>query len=196
MPILLHPDSFLQRRLAFPDGSSIDLIPPKVKDLEQENIELITERGPSFLLDGHVLVSGQVERHTHFEPGLPGQEAMVDGAWQPDPWVYDDQALGINLSNKGLVVITGCGHAGIINIVRHIQQQTGIQQVHAVLGGIHLNGSIFEPAIEPTVQALAKINPQVVVPQHCSGWKAMFRMAQVLPDAFVQNTVGTRLILE
>ena len=148
------------------------MIPPSVNDLEQENIELVIERGPSFIIDRRVLVSGQVERTTGFEPGLPGQHAEIDGQWEPDPWVYDDQSLAINLKDKGLVVITGCGHAGIINIIRHIQQQTGQEKVHGVLGGIHLNGRAFEPVIQPVIDALVEINPEVIVPEHCSGWSA------------------------
>ena len=196
MPIILHPDAFLKRKLVYPDGRETNMIPPSVKDLEREGIELVVERGPSFLINRQVLVSGQVERSTGFEPGLPGQHAEIDGNWEPDPWVYDDQSLAINLKDKGLVVITGCGHAGVINIIRHLQGETGIQQVHAVLGGIHLNGRAFEPVIQPTIDALLDINPEVVVPEHCSGWSATSRIAQAMPDAFVQNTVGTTLVLE
>jgi 7,8-dihydropterin-6-yl-methyl-4-(beta-D-ribofuranosyl)aminobenzene 5'-phosphate synthase len=118
MPILLHPDAFLKRRLVYNDTSILELPPPSLHDLEREGVEQLVERGPSFLINDKLLVTGQVERTTDFEQGLKNQQAEIDGTWQPDPWVYDDQALVIHIHNKGLVVATGCGHAGVINILR------------------------------------------------------------------------------
>jgi 7,8-dihydropterin-6-yl-methyl-4-(beta-D-ribofuranosyl)aminobenzene 5'-phosphate synthase len=195
MPILLHPDAFLKRRIVIHDDVSVDLPPPSLHDLQREGIELLVERGPSFLLNGTTLVTGQIERTTAFEKGLRNQEAEIDGSWQPDPWVYDDQAMVINVRNKGLVVITGCGHAGVINIVRQARAQTGVERIYAVLGGFHLTGALFEPVIPQTVEALQQINPAVIVPAHCTGWRAMQRIAQTMPEAYTPNSVGTTFIL-
>ncbi len=194
MPILLHPDAFLKRRIIYNENSFLDLPPPSLHDLEREGIELLVERGPSFLINGKLLVTGQIERTTAFEQGLANQQAEVDGAWQPDPWVYDDQALVIHVRNKGLVVATGCGHAGVINILRHARAQTGVGQVYAVLGGFHLTGALFEPIIPQTVEALQQFSPEVVVPAHCTGWRATQRIAQAMPEAFVPNSVGTTFL--
>jgi 7,8-dihydropterin-6-yl-methyl-4-(beta-D-ribofuranosyl)aminobenzene 5'-phosphate synthase len=87
----------------------------------------------------------------------------------------------MNVRNKGLVVLTGCGHAGIINVLRHAMAITGIRRVHAVLGGFHLTGRIFEPLIAPTVEALKALAPAVIVPSHCTGWKATHEIARALP---------------
>jgi len=194
MPILLHPDAFLKRRLVYNDNSILDLPPPSLHDLEREGIELLVERGPSFLINGKLLVTGQIERTTDFEQGLKNQQAEVDGTWQPDPWVYDDQAIVMHVRNKGLVVATGCGHAGVINILRQACAQTGVEQVYALLGGFHLSGAHFEPIIPQTVEALQRINPVVVVPAHCTGWRATHRIAQMMPDAFTPNSVGTTFV--
>jgi len=191
LPILLHPDAFLKRRIVVNDNVSIDLPPPTLHDLEREGIELLVERGPSFLMNGTILVTGQIERTTDFEKGLKNQEAEIDGSWQPDPWVYDDQALVINVRNKGLVVITGCGHAGVINILRQARSQTGVERIYAVLGGFHLTGSLFEPIIPQTIEALQQINPAVIVPAHCTGWRATQRIAHTMPEAYTPNSVGT-----
>src|SRR5437764_2400711 len=188
MPILLHPDAFLKRRLVYNDNSILDLPPPSLHDLEREGIELLVERGPSFLINGKLLVTGQIERTTDFEQGLKNQQAEADGTWQPDPWVYDDQAIVIHIRNKGLVVATGCGHAGVINILRQARAQTGVEHIYALLGGFHLSGMLFEPIIPQTVEALQKINPAVVVPAHCTGWHATQRIAQMMPDAFTPNS--------
>jgi 7,8-dihydropterin-6-yl-methyl-4-(beta-D-ribofuranosyl)aminobenzene 5'-phosphate synthase len=191
LPILLHPDAFLKRRIVVNDQVSIDLPPPSLHDLSREGIELLVERGPSFLINGTILVTGQIERTTDFEKGIPIQQAEIDGTWQPDPWVYDDQAMVMHVRNKGLVVITGCGHAGVINIVHQARSQTGVEQVYAVLGGFHLTGALFEPIIPQTIEALQQIHSAVIVPAHCTGWRAAQRIALTMPDAYTPNSVGT-----
>ncbi len=195
MPILLHPDAFLKRRIIYNDNSTLDLPPPSLHNLEREGIELLVERGPSFLINGKLLVTGQIERTTDFEQGLKNQQAEIDGTWQPDPWVYDDQAIVMHVRNKGLVVATGCGHAGVINILQQVRAQTGVEQIYALLGGFHLTGALFEPIIPQTVEALQQINPAIVVPAHCTGWRATQRIAQMMPDAFTPNSVGTTFAL-
>ncbi|HLX57978.1 MAG TPA: MBL fold metallo-hydrolase, partial [Ktedonobacteraceae bacterium] len=77
MPILLHPDAFLKRRLIYNDDKVLDLPPPSLHDLQREGIELLVERGPSFLVNGTVLVTGQVERSTDFETGMKNQQAEI-----------------------------------------------------------------------------------------------------------------------
>ena len=79
----------------------------------------------------------------------------------------------------------------IINTVKHAQKVTGVEQVHAVLGGFHLNGPLFEPIIGPTIEEMKKINPAVIVPMHCTGWKAINEFARAMPDQFILNSVGS-----
>ena len=95
------------------------------------------------------------------------------------------------MAGKGLLVLTGCGHAGVINICRYAQRLTGIDEIYAVIGGFHLNGPLFEPIIGDTVDAFESLTPDVLVPAHCTGWKATHAIARRLPDAFIQNSVGT-----
>jgi len=195
LPLLLHPDAFLERKVIFPDGHEINLPPPDRKVLSHDGIEFIEERGPSYVLGGLVLVTGQVHRTTSFETGFPLHHALRDGEWQKDPYIHDDQAVVVNVKDKGLVVLTGCGHAGAINTLKQAQELTGVQKIHAVIGGFHLSGPLFEPIIAPTVAALKEMNPALVVPAHCTGWKAVHAIARELPQAFVQNSVGTRFVL-
>ena len=195
MALLLHPDAFLERKLLFPDGHEMRVPPPNRGVLSQEGIEFIEERGPSYLLGGLVLVTGQIERSTPFEQGFPNHYARLEGQWRPDPLIHDDQAVVLHVKNKGLVVLTGCGHAGVINTIRHAQQLTGVQKVYAVIGGFHLTGALFERSIPPTVAALKELRPAVIVPAHCTGWKATHALARELPEAFVPNSVGTRFLL-
>ena len=94
-----------------------------------------------------------------------------------------------------MVVLTGCGHAGAINIVRHALRLTAVPTLHALLGGLHLSGSAFEPVIDPTVAALTEMTPELVVPGHCTGWRAQHAMGRRFPDAFIPDAVGTRFEL-
>src|SRR5262249_5072128 len=136
-----------------------------------------------------------VDRATAFERGLPNQEKWDGATWVPDPMIYDDQAVVLHLRDRGLVVLSGCGHAGIVNIVRYAQKLTGVERVHAVLGGFHLSGPAFEPIIGDVCAELSALAPAVIVPAHCTGWRATHTLAAAFPDAFIQNSVGTRLEL-
>jgi 7,8-dihydropterin-6-yl-methyl-4-(beta-D-ribofuranosyl)aminobenzene 5'-phosphate synthase len=195
VPIVLHPDAYLKRKNVQPDGHESEHIPPSKKDLEAEDVQIIEERGPTMLIGDHVLVTGQIPRTTPYEKGSPNQVALIDGRWQPDPWIHDDQAIVIHVREKGLVVLTGCGHAGVINTLMHAKNITGIDEIYAVIGGFHLTGKIFEPLIPPTIQALKEINPKIIVPEHCTGWRAIHEIAREFPGAFIANSVGTRYVL-
>ncbi len=92
-------------------------------------------------------------------------------------------------------MLTGCGHAGVINICRYAQRLTGVPTLHAVIGGFHLSGPAFEPVIGTTVSALEGLAPDVIVPAHCTGWKAAHAIARRLPGAFIQNSIGTTIRL-
>jgi 7,8-dihydropterin-6-yl-methyl-4-(beta-D-ribofuranosyl)aminobenzene 5'-phosphate synthase len=193
LPLLLHPDARRERKFVFPTGAEIHLPPPRLQDLEREGVRVVEERGPSLLIDGMALVTGQVERVTDFERGLPPQQARTENGWEPDPWVWDDQGIVLHVRDRGLVVLSSCSHAGAINVIHHARRLTGIDTVHAFVGGLHLTGGSFEPIIPRTVQELAAIGPAVVVPGHCTGWQAAHAIARAMPGAFVQTSVGTRL---
>jgi 7,8-dihydropterin-6-yl-methyl-4-(beta-D-ribofuranosyl)aminobenzene 5'-phosphate synthase len=191
LPLTVHPLVWTRRRFAVPGEPPWELPTLSRAALESEGFSVIERRQPSLLLDGCVLITGEVDRTTDFEQGLPFHEARRDGRWEPDPLVLDDQALVVDVRGHGLVVLTGCGHAGAVNIARHALRLTGSGRLHAMLGGFHLTGAAFEPIIEPTVAAFAELAPDVLVPAHCTGWKAQHRFAAGLPDAFVPNAVGT-----
>jgi hypothetical protein len=128
-----------------------------------------------------VLITGEVDRVTGFEKGFPIHQAWRGGSWQPDPLILDDQALIAHVAGHGLVVLTGCGHAGVINICRYAQRLTGTGKLHAVIGGFHLTGPLFEPIIADTVSALGQLAPDLIVPAHCTGWKATTRSPAACP---------------
>jgi 7,8-dihydropterin-6-yl-methyl-4-(beta-D-ribofuranosyl)aminobenzene 5'-phosphate synthase len=195
LPVIIHPEFWSRRRIAIPGREPFELPSTSKSALRGAGFEVVEEKQPSFLLDGSLLVTGEVDRTTDFERGFPVHQAFRDGAWQPDPLILDDQAVVVNVRDRGLVVITGCGHSGIVNIVRYAGKLTGVERVYAVIGGFHLNGPLFEPIIPATCRALMEMVPAVIVPAHCTGWRATHALASAFPDAFIQNSVGTRFEL-
>lgn len=193
LPMTVHPNIWSKRRLAVPGAEPWELPTLSRSALEGEGFEVIERRQPSLLLEGSVLITGEVDRVTEFEHGMPPpHQAFVGGKWEHDPTVIDDQALVVNVRGKGLVVLTGCGHSGAVNIVRHAMRLTGVDRLHALLGGLHLSGPAFDAVIPPTVSALNDLAPSLLVPGHCTGWKAQHTLAAALPAAWVSSSVGTR----
>jgi 7,8-dihydropterin-6-yl-methyl-4-(beta-D-ribofuranosyl)aminobenzene 5'-phosphate synthase len=195
LPVMIHPEFWNRRRLRFPGIDPAELPATSRPALEGMGFAIVEEQQPSFLLDGSVLITGEVDRTTEFETGFRGHDSLRDGAWEPDPLILDDQALLVSLGDRGLVVLSGCGHAGIVNTVRYARRLTGIDAVAAVIGGFHLSGPMFEPIIEPTVNAFADLSPALLMPAHCTGWRAVHRFAARFPDAFVPSAVGTTITL-
>ncbi len=191
MPMVVHPAAYRQRRSLPPSGLPVPLPPPSRSALEGAGFVLVESEDPSLLLAECLLVTGEVPRVTSFEQGFPFFQAETPRGWEPEPHLADDQGVIVNVRGKGLVVLTGCGHSGIVNIVRRAQALTGIDRVHGILGGFHLSGAFFEPIIGPTIDALRGFTPAAVVPAHCTGYKAQMALAAAFPEAYVHNAVGT-----
>jgi 7,8-dihydropterin-6-yl-methyl-4-(beta-D-ribofuranosyl)aminobenzene 5'-phosphate synthase len=191
LPVMIHPEFWSRRRIRFPGLDPAELPSTSRSALEGVGFDIVEERQPSFLLDGSVLITGEVDRTTEFETGFQGHDAFRNDGWQPDPLILDDQAMVLRLSERGLVILSGCGHAGIVNTVRYAQRLTGQQEIAAIIGGFHLSGPMFETIITPTVRAFDELSAALIVPAHCTGWKAVHQLAARFPDAFVQSTVGT-----
>jgi 7,8-dihydropterin-6-yl-methyl-4-(beta-D-ribofuranosyl)aminobenzene 5'-phosphate synthase len=190
--MVVHPLVWTRRRIAVPGQDVFELPILSRRALEDEGIEVVERRVPSLLVDGCVLITGEVDRTTEFEHGMPpSHQSFNNGEWRHDPLVLDDQALVVHVRDRGLLVLTGCGHAGAINIVRHAQRLTGVPRLHALIGGLHLGGPAFEPIIGPTVDALTAAAPDLLVPGHCTGWRAQHALAAALPDAWVQGSSGS-----
>lgn len=195
LPIVLHPEAWSRRRLLIDGREPLELPTLSGSALRGAGFEIIEEERPSFLLDGRLLITGEVERTTAYETGMRRQQALHEGVWSPDPLIRDDQAIVLHVRDRGLVILTGCGHAGIINIVRHARRLTGVDEVYAVMGGFHLPDDAEAEVIPLTCAALGEFAPQVIVPAHCTGWRAVHLLAQLYPEAFIPNAVGTRFDL-
>ena len=133
--------------------------------------------------------------HSGFETGLPGQHRRTEDGkgWEPDELLMDERFIAVNVQGKGLVVLTACSHAGVVNVLAHARACFPGVRLHAVLGGLHLSG-INERVIPQTVKALRGFDLDVIAAGHCTGWRAMAALANEFGDGkLVPLAVGKRL---
>ncbi len=193
--LVLHKDAFRNRLVKFQDGRTIHLPAQDRSLLTSAGYNIIEKHSPSLWIGDRVLVTGEIPRTNSFEKGFPNHYSEAEeGKMEADPVIKDDQAIILTVKDKGLVIITGCGHAGIINTLNYAKELTGEDRIYAVLGGMHLSGGLFEQIIPRTIGELEELKPRFLVPCHCSGLKAMTEIARKMPDAFIQNSVGTNYI--
>jgi len=191
--LVLHPSAFIAPRyLKFSEDFKVFFPKFTRESLEAEKIDIIETAAPYPLLDGQVLFLGEVERTTDFEKGFPIAFREQNGKEEWDP-IEDDTAIVMNVKGKGLVVLSGCSHSGIVNTVHYARKVTGVEKVHVVMGGFHLGGPLFEPIIDRTTEELKKIGPEYMIPCHCTGRTAIMHMEQAMPDRFIFNMSGTKL---
>jgi 7,8-dihydropterin-6-yl-methyl-4-(beta-D-ribofuranosyl)aminobenzene 5'-phosphate synthase len=194
-PVVVHPDAFLSTRFhKFPDGKEVPIPGLRKGVIEETGNETIDGRPPVLLASDYILALGEIPRVNDFEKGMPSAYYEKGGEIYKDN-IMDDKGIVLNIKDKGLVVITGCGHAGIINTLRYAQSMTGVDKIYCVMGGFHLIGNIGEAIIRRTIEEMEKINPEVIVPCHCTGLKATQEFEKVFPEAFVLNASGTTIHL-
>jgi 7,8-dihydropterin-6-yl-methyl-4-(beta-D-ribofuranosyl)aminobenzene 5'-phosphate synthase len=190
-----HADAFLRRWLIFPDGKKAKMPLLDKSKLEKMGVQIHKNTGVRLLPNDKfpwLLITGEIPREKNFEKGFPVQYAEDGDSLIHDPLVKDDQAIVIRVKNKGLVILTACGHSGIINTINYAKKITGINKIYSVIGGFHLpTGGIYDQAIEPTIMELKEADPDYIVPCHCTGWKATNRIIETFPEKFMQSSVGT-----
>jgi 7,8-dihydropterin-6-yl-methyl-4-(beta-D-ribofuranosyl)aminobenzene 5'-phosphate synthase len=194
LEFVVHPDAFLQPRY-LKYGEDLKIYFPKFprEIVRNKGFNLVETKEPRPLLGGKALFLGEIPRMTDFEKGFPIAHYEENGVEKHDP-ILDDTSVVMNLKGKGLIILSGCAHAGIINTVQHAVSITGIEKVHAVIGGFHLSGALFEPIIERTIQELKRLSPRYIVPTHCTGRKAVMGIEREMPDRFLLNMSGTKLV--
>lgn len=203
VPLVVHPAAFPARYLSMGSGAVAPYYnhPLTEATLEAAGAVLVQARGPVDVAPG-VMTTGEIARKVPFEgpkPPRPGGAALTqlnaDGHLELDA-VWDDLAVVINLRDHGLVVLTGCAHAGVINSIKHAQAVTGVQQVHGIIGGFHLGfPGVPETNIQSTIDELRQLQPTIVSPMHCSGFQTRAAVARQMPDQFFLNSVGSSLFL-
>ncbi len=188
--VFIHPDSFGDRYWA--EGDDWRAIGIRHKQTYLESLGAKFHHITQFTeLYRDIYLSGEVPRVTDFEPPDPLMKIPApDGTWQQDP-LRDDQTIVIR-TDKGLVVLLGCAHAGLINILHHVTAQLPGEPVHAVLGGTHL-GFADPVQFAATVEALAGFNVQKLGASHCTGLANSAKLHHIYGENFFFPGVGTRM---
>ena len=136
------------------------------------------------LLGRQAMLSGEIARTTDYEM-IPEVMRVERAGEDVHDTLPGEQAIVYHVKGKGLVVLTACGHAGVVNTVRHAQETTGIDKVHAIVGGFHLSGAP-EERIERTSDDLVAFDPDVIVPMHCTGIETINALQQRAPKGDIQ----------
>ena len=190
VPVILHPDALLPKLKTVPILRTIGA--PHRWDQVGETGCLLATREPVQLVAG-VQTSGEIPRTTAFE-GPEEFHTLRDGRLERDD-MRDDLALFIHLPDVGLVVVTGCAHAGIVNTIRHGLALTGATRLRAVIGGFHLLRATPE-RIRQTIEALQALQPELLVPIHCTGDRAVAELARGFGERLRYAYVGSELRVE
>jgi 7,8-dihydropterin-6-yl-methyl-4-(beta-D-ribofuranosyl)aminobenzene 5'-phosphate synthase len=201
-------DNFCKRYAGAAPGPFSDRGGLDRRELAAHRVKLVLAQQPT-LIENHAFTTGQIRRAgiervlpntmvefaekdgmgcnmAHFSP------AELQGKIMPDQHVHE-HATCFNVKDRGLVVISSCGHVGIVNSVRQAQEVSGVQKVHAVVGGFHL-GPAPADYLNQVVAEVKKLQPDAVIPMHCSGANFIQAVREQMPDKLVLATIGSRIL--
>ena len=185
--LFLHRAALPQKFVCNPDGAtrSIGMDEASAATIRRAAKTVVWTRRPTEVLDG-IFVTGEIPRQNTFED-TGGPFFRDAAAAQPDP-LLDDQALYFD-TQEGLVVLLGCGHAGVVNTLEYIQHLTGGRPIHAILGGLHLLKASPE-RMEKTIAAFRRLDLQRLAPGHCTGLPALAQLWTAFPRRCFSCAVG------
>ena len=189
VPLIVHPAVFRERwGIGKDDKKYGPGIVPR-NEWKAAGADIILSEEPYPLGPG-CWTTGAVPRLSFEKAGTPSSIAYREGDEFIRDHLDDDQSVVINIKDKGLVILSGCAHSGIVNTVTHAREISGVDRVWAIIGGFHL-GRAKGKEIQRTIDAIKELRPTMVVPSHCTGFKAISQFARQMPDQFVLGTVGT-----
>lgn len=189
----VNPDMFNERGVRLQSGSIIPVAKvPSPAELEERGAAVVNSREERLLLDGHFYYSREIPRVTVFEKGRVDHlcRTSPDAAWQPDPFLMDERMLVVHVRELGLIVLSACSHAGIVNVCIEVRKLFRDVPIHCVMGGLHLGG-VMEAIIPDTVEGLRPFGIKYIITGHCTGWRALHALANAFGDGVSQSAVGT-----
>jgi 7,8-dihydropterin-6-yl-methyl-4-(beta-D-ribofuranosyl)aminobenzene 5'-phosphate synthase len=193
VPLITHPSAFRERWHLSRDGSRRGPTPPPPRaEWEALGAQVITAEGPYELGPG-CWTTGPVPRASFEKSGISPSMIYRDGDTFHRDTVEEDQAIVINVKDKGLVILAGCAHSGIVNTVNRALELSGVRRVWAIVGGFHL-ASVTDEELRRTIETLKAFQPVLIVPSHCSGFRATWQFAAQMPEAFMPNVVGAQYL--
>ena len=187
-PVIAHPDIFRLNFITDPFFRHVGVMDGD----SRENIEaaggmLYLTRTPMQIMPG-LMTTGEVARVTDFEEVDMSLFTVIEGEIKSDR-MLDDVSVAAHVKEKGIVVVTGCGHAGIVNILRHIRSLKGEQKIHGIIGGFHLIEA-SETRILKTVQGLKEFEPDWIAAGHCTGFRTQVELFNTFKDKFSPLCTG------
>lgn len=198
VPLYLHPGMFRPRGQRQPDGGVLPMDPiPTPEEWVAFGAEPVVSAESQSCLDDAFFISGEIPRITGYETGVATQVCRPSdhADWQPDPLLMDERFLAVHVRGKGLVVFSACSHAGIINVLHHARAMFPEMKLHAVMGGFHLSGGT-EAIIPDTVRDLGGFGLDIIIPAHCTGWRAVNALERAYGEKIVvPSAVGKRFSL-
>jgi 7,8-dihydropterin-6-yl-methyl-4-(beta-D-ribofuranosyl)aminobenzene 5'-phosphate synthase len=190
VPLYIGKEFFKGTYSKRPNGSITQINLLKREAIEELGfINIVEIKDPTPIIPGAYL-PGRIEQVTEYEKISPTFLAKKGNEFVQETFI-GEQAVILNAKGKGLIVLSGCAHRGIVNTVKQAQRMTGIEKVHAVMGGFHLTNAKPE-VIQKTVADIKAMNPEYIIPTHCTGFEAISAFAREMPDQFILNTVGTK----
>lgn len=196
LPLHVHPGAFVKRAVRLSDGELLPLQDvPSRKALQSAGIELIESDQAEEIVGGTFFLTGEIPRGS-FERGLENQVRLDDaGDWEPDPLCMEERFMVTNVKGKGLALFTGCSHAGVINICNHARELFPDMPLYALVGGLHLVHP-NEDLIGETIRELKEFGLKVIIPGHCTGWRAIHSLLNAFGEEVVDPlAVGSRVSL-
>ena len=191
--LYLHPAALEAKyhRKKTPPHRSIGIPGLAEQVLRRQTQNLVWTGGPTTLMEG-VYITGEIPRRNHFED-TGGPFYLDRSCTESDP-LLDDQALYVE-TPAGIVVVLGCAHAGVVNTLDYVAELTGRDQIHAVLGGMHLVRATTQ-RLEATVEALKRYGVRKIGTAHCTGIRATSYLWSQLPDECFECSVGSVFNIE
>ena len=190
LPFYVGEEAFLRRGSLRPGTTEVqDIGKLERGGIEALGVRLVEVREPARILPG-IGVTGRIGRVTDYETPNPALLVRRGERMEPDDF-RGELALFFVLKGKGLVVVSGCAHAGIVNTVRQAQKVSGVREVHAVIGGFHLINAPSD-RIRRTLADIRELEPRYLVPAHCTGFEALTAFSREMPGVFELNTAATR----
>lgn len=195
VPLHLHPGAFVRRGRLLPDGQVLPMAEtPSPAAFEGMGAHVFASGEAQELLGGRFALSGEIPR-VSFERGLRNHVRQTGAGWEDDPLILDERFMAVHLRGRGLVVFTGCSHAGVVNVLTHCRDLFPGVPLYGLIGGLHLVPP-NEDLIALTVEAIADLGLQVVIAGHCTGWRALQALVAKLGDGVVDPlAVGSRHVL-
>jgi 7,8-dihydropterin-6-yl-methyl-4-(beta-D-ribofuranosyl)aminobenzene 5'-phosphate synthase len=188
--VIAHPDVFLSGRTFVENGISITNDCPTRETITNHGNSIVESVNPYIPENKLFAVTGQIPRTTDFEK-LEYESYLVRNGVKEFDNILDDQAIVINIKDKGLLIISGCAHAGIINTIKYAQEITAIDKIHGVIGGFHLPPNIDSKVTKKTIEALKQMDPNIVVPMHCTGIYAISKFINEFEKKCNLSCVGS-----